>query len=163
MRITINTTTKTVTTALAAGLTIKGAEAILRKPSIRILKIEAGMNDRNKSAFNEGPVKSLAGQLAGPAVISKPKLRNQNEITVVSAIGMSEPSKNGSAPYKKPRIIMPLRMNNTRDRAAEKLFARVPGLIPVIKSKAEIANKKPSAGNRDMLADVNWPNKGGER
>ena len=87
----INITTKTETATLTAGLTIKGAEAVLRKPSIRIPKIEAGMNDRNKSAFSEGPVKSLAGQLAGPAIISNPRLMNQNEIAVVSATGMSVP------------------------------------------------------------------------
>ena len=91
MRMTINTTTNTETATLTAGLTIKGAEAVLRKPSIRITKMEAGMNDRNKRAFNEGPVKSLAGQPAGPAVISKPKLKNQNESAVVRATGMSVP------------------------------------------------------------------------
>jgi hypothetical protein len=91
MRMAINITTKTETATLTAGLTIKGAEAVLRKPSIRIPKIEAGMNDRNRSAFSEGPVKSLAGQPAGPAIISNPKLRNQKEIAEVNAIGMSEP------------------------------------------------------------------------
>ena len=91
MRMMINITTKTETATLTAGLTIKGAEAVLRKPSIIRPKIEAGMNDRNKSALSEGPVKSLAGQLVGPAIISNPRLRNQKERAVVNATGMSVP------------------------------------------------------------------------
>ena len=50
---------------------------------------------------------------------------------------------------------MPLRMNNARDRAAETLFARVSGLLPVIKRKARIARKKPRADNGDMRAVEN--------
>ena len=85
---------KAITAANAtfiAGWMTQGSVAVMSSPWSRTIKSEAGMNDRNKSAFSEGPVKSLAGQPAGPAVISNPRLMNQNESAVVNATGMSVP------------------------------------------------------------------------
>ena len=91
MRMTINKAITAATATFIAGWMTQGLVAVLSSPWSRTIKSEAGMNVRIKCAFSEGPVNILAGQTAGPAVISKPRLRNQKEIAEVNAAGMSVP------------------------------------------------------------------------